>query len=905
MNQIDTTPRHRVFQAGAIRYDEALRELHIGGRRRSIEAKPLAVLHTLMVHAGATVTKRELIEAAWGNADHIAETSLTTAISKLRAVLREAGKGLIEVVPGSGYRIGVSVDVTTVQARPRQHFSPSPQERVPGRPHWRLERLLSDGGGRHAWLARHGKTGEARVFKFATTLAELETLRQEADLSRILHATLGPRDDFVRILDWDFDHPPYFIESAYGGPPLTEWAAQGKALAALDLAARLGLIAGIARTVAAAHAAGVLHGDIKPANIVVADANAAAPMLRMIDFGAGGLSEPARLGALQIALTAPLASMNPRAGTVGYIPPEVLAGAAVTTAADIYALGVLAWQIAAGDLTRMPGVGWQDGIADPLLREDIASATAADPARRLQSAAGFAERLESLTARHAAQAVREGERRQAALLRRRAERARLRRPWIIAAVLCLIAALIVSRISATRAALDRDEARRRAETAQAVDDFLTLDLLGRGDPAQSGKPDESLMDAAQAAEAGIDRRLSHEPRIAGSLYLALARAFDSRSAFDAARHAYDQAAAAFEEAGDPADAVITRLRQVIMETVSGQAGSMERAGALLGSAEPHLAALGARRDEAATWLIAARSLLQMYRGDMEAAQAGFETAVARADARPDIFDKATRLSLRRRLDFTYARMGQWGPAADLLKGVLQSELALNGPRHPDTLHVELNLVEVLLGAGNAAQAVETADRLQPVFISVLGPDNRLTLDLLSNRAEALLKLGRYDDALRDEMAVYQANVAKYGPNSPKPFWILTYAAQTQCRAGQVDAGLASARAAYGALHGEPGDMSGAVASNMAFCLLAAKDYAGAGVYLDQIHPVSAAQSRRDPEYPALIGLMRADVAFARGDIAEAERQMAGAAPVFERPGADLNLQRWARRLQKTSGPVLP
>jgi non-specific serine/threonine protein kinase len=109
----------------------------------------------------------------------------------------------------------------------------------------------------------------------------------------------------------------------------------------------------------------------------------------------------------------------------------------------------------------------------------------------------------------------------------------------------MAAGLALSTLFGIRALHDRDEARERAALAQAVNNFLTEDLLGRGNPAQSGKADETLMGAAEAAEAGIDRRLADEPMEAGAIYLSLARAFDSRTAEDAARHAYDQAIAAF------------------------------------------------------------------------------------------------------------------------------------------------------------------------------------------------------------------------------------------------------------------------------------------------------------------------------------------------------------------------
>ncbi len=88
---------------------------------------------------------------------------------------------------------------------------------MPGRPQWVLDRLLNGIAERDVWLARHEKTGECRVFKFATTAERLKALRREAAISRLLHAALGERADFVRVNTWNFETRPYFIESPYGG----------------------------------------------------------------------------------------------------------------------------------------------------------------------------------------------------------------------------------------------------------------------------------------------------------------------------------------------------------------------------------------------------------------------------------------------------------------------------------------------------------------------------------------------------------------------------------------------------------------------------------------------------------------------------------------------------------------
>jgi DNA-binding winged helix-turn-helix (wHTH) protein len=884
-------------------------ELMVDGQRRAIEAKPLALLHALLKRSGTIATKRELIEAVWGNADHISEASLTTAMSKLRAALGESGRDIIEAVHGAGYRIDAPVEVTTACETPRLALTFTAGDAVPGRPQWRLERLLGDASLNDVWLARNTKTGEARVFKFADSERRLETLKREAALSRVLHTTLGPRDDLVRILEWNFEERPWFIESAYGGMDLLQWARREQRLAGLGLDARVAMVARTARTIAAAHAAGVLHSDIKPANILVEEVEGALPQLRLADFGAGGLSDTVRLEALAISLHGLAESEGERGtGTLLYMAPEVLAGASPTTGADVYALGILLYQMAVGDLRKALSVGWEAAIDDPLLREDIADAAAGEPERRLASAAMLAERLEQLPLRRAAAQDRRDAAERAAFLARQVERERLRRPWIAAAAVCLLAGLALSTIFGIRAAGDRDEARRRSEQVQAVNAFLTEDLLGRGNPAQSGKADETLMEAAQAAEAGIDRRFAGEPLMAGSIYLTLARSFESRSAFAASRAAYLHAIDAFRRAGaaGQADALIAGLHQATMEVISGQPGSMARARAIVDYADGVLPGLGARRPEADVWLAASRAMLEMLGGDVRHAQAAFKRAADMADAMPDIFDEGTRLSLRQREAFTCLRLGELDRAKAMMTGLLQRRLALNGPRHPDTLRLALNLAQVRIAQGDAASALPDLNRLVADFASVFGPDHQDTLILLATRARAFDQLERYEDAAADDRTIYQRALARQGPKSFFAIATLMDVAQAQSRAGHADAGIATARdsmAAAVAAFGAHSVLAQLASGTLAFCLIAGGHFAEASPLLDGIDAKALSELTIDPAYGAELDVMRAAIAGGTGDAARARTLLGKVGSAFEKPGADRYFQHWVLALGKgNAGP---
>jgi TolB-like protein len=128
-----------------------------------------------------------------------------------------------------------------------------------------------------------------------------------------------------------------------------------------------------------------------------------------------------------------------------YLAPEVLSGHSPKAAADVYALGVMLYQTVVGDFRKPLAPGWEAGVDDPLLREDIADAACGDPARRVHSAAELVDRLRNLDRRR-------GEREEQAAAARRQQAAEKRRaqvharvPWILLAAVLLGAAAVAFR----------------------------------------------------------------------------------------------------------------------------------------------------------------------------------------------------------------------------------------------------------------------------------------------------------------------------------------------------------------------------------------------------------------------------------------------------------------------------
>ncbi|MDX2175994.1 MAG: tetratricopeptide repeat protein [Candidatus Sumerlaeia bacterium] len=379
-------------------------------------------------------------------------------------------------------------------------WRPAPGGQVPGRPGWALDRKLGEGGYGEVWLAHFAKTRDQRVFKFCFDPDRVRGLKREVTLFRVLREVLGDRKDIARILEWNFERPPYFIESEFTpGGCLVDWAAGRGGLAGIALDRRIEFAAEVAEALAAAHSVGVLHKDIKPSNLLVAEDSAGEPHARLADFGIGLVTDRAVLavagvtgtGLSEASLTA---NDSSRTGTRLYMAPELLEGRPATIQSDLYALGVVLYQLAAGRLGHALAAGWEADIGDALLREDIAACVAGDPARRLSSAGELAARLRGRPARRRAR------------LRRSAARG-------VAAAAVLLAAIAsgalwtahAQSLRATREAalrLEAEQARRAAEQQSA----LVLERL-KGTSALVGF---TLSDLREV----LDLEREHDKRIA-------------------------------------------------------------------------------------------------------------------------------------------------------------------------------------------------------------------------------------------------------------------------------------------------------------------------------------------------------------------------------------------------------
>jgi Protein kinase domain len=189
-------------------------------------------------------------------------------------------------------------------------------------------RPLGSGGSGSVWLARDEVTGLDVALKMIARegRAAARAEREAEAASRLRHPYC------LRAYDLGHDARHVYIVYEYvPGRTLREAMRAG----AVDDATAVEAAAQILEGLAHAHARGIVHRDVKPANVILVEGEEVS--VRILDFG---------LAMLDHADT--LTASGDVPGTLAYVPPERLAGEDATPASDVWAVGVLLWEALAG-----------------------------------------------------------------------------------------------------------------------------------------------------------------------------------------------------------------------------------------------------------------------------------------------------------------------------------------------------------------------------------------------------------------------------------------------------------------------------------------------------------------------------------------------------------------------------
>jgi non-specific serine/threonine protein kinase/serine/threonine-protein kinase len=446
---------------------------------------------------------------------------------------------------------------------------------------WQVLRLIGRGGNGDVYMAARADGGfqQRAALKLLRASAAAESGRFQSEreiLARLEHPCIA------RLLDGGVyaDGRPYMVMEYVEGVSLTEYCDEAR----LDLGARLALFAKVCDVVAYAHHSLVVHRDLKPRNILVTPQG----NVKLLDFGVAKL--------LDSVTNLPPGDLTSAPLTPDYAAPEQLTGQAITTATDVYALGVVLFELltlrkpfkhtdvpvatavnavlhdqapVASRAVRAGGARVSPKLIEGDLDAIIAKCLRKEPEHRYESV----EALQLDVQRHLrSQPVLAREGARLYVLSRFIRRHRL----IVAAgttlVLGLAAGLAVVSWQAHRIAVERDIARRAATREEAVRYYLTR-MFRPSAGTHHDKPP-----TARAMLDGSAQRVLEEyrddPYLAGKVVVTLADLYGALEDFEGQAPLLE---GFLKQAGPEADPESVALVRQKLANVDLQRGNLPRA----------------------------------------------------------------------------------------------------------------------------------------------------------------------------------------------------------------------------------------------------------------------------------------------------------------------------------------
>lgn len=481
-----------VWQFAEFEFHPLRNELQRAGKPVPAEGKPKEVLLYLLRHAGRIVPSDEIKREVW-QARNLSEPSVAVALGKLRdAFGGEDRQRIIRTVKGGGYTMAVPVQLIQLA-----DDRPGPQDlhagrQAPGRPGWLLEAPMEQGEDRASWQICTPEGEARRVLHLGWSESALAQLRWRAEALERVSSSGNNRERFPKLLSTQWENEPYLLKTDWTGPSLPQWAAEQGGLRAVSESERIGIAAELAAALEAAHELGLTHGALTSTEVHIVKSGSGWAV-RLDGFGRH--PAPCSTEAAECEPDGENVSLKPHSI---YRAPELSGAGPGTFAGDLYAYGVLLYQIMAADLIAGPLPGWEQRIHDPVLRQDIAEFAALDPSRRLASADSLAGRLRGLAERRRANEQMEAGLRRAELAERllAAEQAKrpLRRALVLLAVLVVSAAVFAAFHAISSLRRSRNAALVQIRHARAVRVFLEGLFWDGGAAAQGPISSEGLAD---------------------------------------------------------------------------------------------------------------------------------------------------------------------------------------------------------------------------------------------------------------------------------------------------------------------------------------------------------------------------------------------------------------------------
>ena len=483
-------------------------------------------------------------QAAWVTSQCAGDEDLSAALLRLLAIDR---------------RTDLAIDHPLEALVPMDASSPDeeppPPERIGA---FRILRKLGEGGMGSVWLAErvdggfHQQVALKLIRLGMDSAAVTSQFRREREfLASLQHA------DIARLLDGGVDDRgrPWFAMEYVEGMCLRDWSAQ----VTVDLKARLTLFARLCRAVAYAHRRLIVHRDIKPSNIIVrADGT---PCL--LDFGIAKL-----LGDEDGEATGTASGFLTR----GYAAPEQLRGEAITTGTDVFALGIVLFELLTGlNYARLRKQNADPGrpsramksaddagshrIPAARLRGDLDAITlralAEEPERRYPTAQALADDIDNHLAGRAVQARPDSMRYR---IGKFVQRHRAAVAISVASILSLAVMSGVALWQARAKTIEAENARVALRRSESIRELLGSIFL-TADPNAGRGVDMTVGELLAPALERIRSEAADDPAVAASLLEHLGNTFVSLGD-DASAKAALAAALEFNHRADPPSAAI-------------------------------------------------------------------------------------------------------------------------------------------------------------------------------------------------------------------------------------------------------------------------------------------------------------------------------------------------------------
>jgi len=645
---------------------------------------------------------------------------------------------------------------------------------------YRLVRLLGEGGMGEVWLAERTDMLHKRqvALKLPRLLTGRAALAERMAREREILAGLD-HPNIARLYDAGVtaDGQPYLALEYVEGERIDAYCARGQ----LDVPARLRLFLQVARAVAHAHANLVVHRDLKPTNILVT----AAGDVKLLDFGIAKLLEDGR------AAETELTQLAGRALTPDYAAPEQILGQPIGTAADVYALGVVLFELLTGtrpyQLKRESRAALEEAIvqaeparpssvvAEPKLRTQlrgdldtiVLKALKKAPAERYPMVLALAEDIE----RHlACRPVRARPDSRGYRLRKFLERNTLE----VGATAAVMTAIIVGAGTAVwqgrEAQIQRDSALQQQRRAEATNEFmnLLLDSTGRdGKPVTMGE----LLDRGVAM---LEARADSDPRLVGNLYFDVSRRYATLGAVDRELDILQRSIDAARNAGD--EELLAASNCATALALLARDGSAARA--RLAEADAALSRRGAADAGTEATCARARSQIQQADGNPEQAIATLRSSLQKVQRSPSPLP-GLQIPLMGELGDLYFKTDRIAESLQITEAALDLYERSGRGATMGRVITTMNYAAILSRSGEVVAAAE-AQRHALEIARSFDRGRELPIGFAGHLGSSLLRLGRLEEA-RDLFTEDLAR-ARAGGNS-------RFAASTELMLGRALARL--------------------------------------------------------------------------------------------------------------------